>query len=138
MTIDAALEAMLTQTCDVYHRDVSTSSNLGAKYRSYPDTADITGVKWLLRPSSFIRSADRRTINLQGELDSANMTMLVADTEAIQLDDKIILKKWSDGSAMSATEQKDNSFVVVYIYEGKDWTGHKQVYLTSLSKLYNA
>jgi len=136
MTLDSALSSMLTQRCDVYHRQLTTSSSLGAKYRSYADTADIQNVPCLVRNLLVRGRQGALDIRDYGELLDVEKMLIYESSVDIRLDDQIVVTRWSDGSAMSDEAMKDHTYVVTKIDEAIAWTGHCQGYLKSRSKLY--
>lgn len=133
MTIHAALSAMLLGTCDIYYFTASTGSALGDITRGYSATADVANQACLFRPligRQQLQSIDR---SMAGEIYRDAASMVIADSVTVHERDKIVVKKYSDGTALSAAEQARHTYQIEHIADGRVNTGHLQLVLIPLN-----
>lgn len=116
---------VLPQTCDVYRKTTTTNSDLNSTVRTYPSTATYSAVACLVGP--FMRGGDRGVSRYQyGDNYVDRNSLITGDDADIQEQDQIVLKKWRNGAALSASEQTRNTYIVERVIDGSYITGHKQ------------
>ena len=122
MTVNAAINALLTAECNIHNLSVSTG-DLGNKKAGYSSTPTISAQACQIRPFGAGRRTEGMFRGMAGlEYDDYGL-LVVPDSCALTENAQVVQTKGSDGTALSATQQARNTFIVKRVMDALKYAG---------------